>query len=158
MLSERQKTALNMLIENYSKAIALTSSEIAQELDVTTKTVQNDIRSLNAELEKQKASVVTVPGKGYKLQVLDEESLLKCMELLSEDSSKGELFSRKDERVRYIIGMLMFSKTPILSDMIAYDTFVSRSQISQDIKEIKEILKNYQDEGETGDLYRRGRT
>ena len=143
MLSERQKTALNMLIENYSKAIALTSSEIAQELEVTTKTVQNDIKSLNTELEKLKAGVVTVPGKGYKLQVLDEESLLKCMELLSEDHSKSELFNRKDERVRYIIGMLMFSKTPILSDMIAYDTFVSRSQISQDIKEVKEILKNY---------------
>ncbi len=143
MITTRQKEILNQLIECYSNAALVTSAEMARELSVTTKTIQNDIKSLNQELEKLGAGVVTVPGKGYQLEVVDEEGIISCMRLISDESEGDGLFDSKDERVKYIIGQLLFSRTPILSDVIAYETYVSRSQFSLDIKEVKAILQKY---------------
>ena len=144
MLTERQKAALNMLIERYTKAALLTASQIAGELGVTTKTVRADIKALNEELDLLDAHVTTISGKGYRLEVRDEASLASCMELLAENEvSGGTLFDDRDERVRFILGMLLFARKPVLSDMLAYEVFVSRSQFSLDIREAKRIADNY---------------
>ncbi len=143
MLTGRQKQILSIFIENYSKANVITSNIIAYELEVTTKTVQNDIRAINDELVPLRASIGTVAGKGYILKVRDEKAFMDCIELISNKSESSVSLDNKEDRVKYICGQLIFSKKPVLSNDIADSLFISRSLFSMIIKSAKEMLQKY---------------
>lgn len=143
MLTSRQKGILKILVENYSKAQIITSSNLADEMEVTSKTIQNDIKSCNFELSGYHVKIETIPGKGYKLDTSDEKSLLKVLNLISDDTSNMDAFTNKEDRLKNIIGYLLFKRKPVLSDKVCDKFYVSRSQLSNDIKEIKKTLNSY---------------
>lgn len=144
MLTSRQKGILKILVENYSKAQIITSSNLADEMGVTSKTIQNDIKSCNFELAGYHVKIETIPGKGYKLDTGDEKSLLKVLNLISDDTSNMDAFTNREDRLKNIMGYLLFKQKPVLSDKVCDKFYVSRSQLSNDIKEIKKILNPYE--------------
>ena len=140
MLSERQKKILSILIQSYSGDTLVTGSIIASRLDVTAKTIQHDIKIINEELSAFNAQIKTISGKGYRL-LANKDMLIKIIELSS--NKTNNIFENTIERIKYIIGYLLFSKSPILSCNISDKVFISRSQLSNDVKKIKDILSKY---------------
>lgn len=142
MLADRQKKILSILIKSYSDDVLTTGSILASNLDVTTKTIQHDIKSINEVLASYNAQIKTVSGKGYQLLV-NEESLIKVIELSSDKALDNNNFDNASDRFKYIVGYLLFSKEPVLSSNLSDKIFISRSQLSNDIKRIKDVLETY---------------
>ena len=143
MISSRQIKILELLSETAASREIITATEIAEECGVSTKTIQNDIKELNARMSDVSIRIDSIAGKGYLLNAKNQKSLSLYLSSLMSEARESQAFNNKAERFNHIIGTLLFSKKPILSDMLANSVYVSRSQLSQDIKEIKEILQRY---------------
>ncbi len=143
MITGREKKILNILVSSYTENILTTGSQLAYELSVTTKTIQHDIRKINKELGASSILIETVSGKGYRLSVTPD-SLIELIELIhGEQPEETELFDSQETRLRYIAGYLIFSKKPVLSDHLTDQMYISRSQFSADIRQLKEKLEPY---------------
>ena len=140
----RQKKIINILIENYVKNIPVTSFAIALKLHVTNKTVQRDIQGLESELSKYRLSIDS-GNDGYRLVVQDKILLDKFLSQLVNENrlNKENILNDKTERIHYLIGLLIFSTKPINAEKIAKELYISRSQLSNDLKEVKEVVGNY---------------
>ena len=70
MLHGRLRELLRLLL---AAETPVTSSVIAANVKVTTRTVRNDIKELQTIVEKHGASIQSVRGSGYKLLIRNEQ-------------------------------------------------------------------------------------
>ena len=145
MLSSRQKKILNILLEKCSSDNAFfPTKDLADDCQVTLRTIQNDIKAIRTDndLKSLNIDIYITPGKGYHLACAD---LNKLKKKLNENQDKEEhQFDSKQERYKYIIGTLLFSHYPILSETISNNMYISRSQFSSDLKAVKELLEPFE--------------
>lgn len=140
----RQKEIINILIENYVKNIPVTSFTIASKLHVTSKTVQRDIQGIEKELADYRLSI-DASNDGYRIVVQDKILLDKFLgQLVNENRlNKENILNDKTERIHYLIGLLIFSAKPVNAEKLSKELCISRSQLSNDLKEAKDIIGNY---------------
>lgn len=143
MISERQQKILDILMAKSHTDLLITSPQISNTLGVTTKTVQNDIKLMNKEISNYGMFIETITGRGYRLIIEDDLKVEEYLGLLVSEADERILYNDREKRVNYIIAFLLFAKYPILSDKISREVYISRSQLSLDLKEAKKILQKY---------------
>lgn len=141
MLSMRQ---LNILIDLCTSSGKYhTASFFAQKYAISIRTVQNEIteiRHIAAEFDF--LEFVSVPSKGSRVIVQDEEKLEAYLETSKESAHILNLNSRQ-ERVNKIIAFLFATKEYISVQHVSDRLFVSKSTFLNDLKTVKKILKKY---------------
>ena len=126
------------LLSLFCQTPSLTAAALAGRLDVSERTVRNDIRVLNGEL-KDCASIDNEQGK-YTLHVYDAERFrTESARLLETDRFLNSPRNRMD----YLFGKLLRANHPILADDIAYEMSVSRGTLSNDLKRLRADLELY---------------
>ncbi|MFD1445524.1 BglG family transcription antiterminator [Oceanobacillus profundus] len=138
-MDNRLQSILQLLI---SSDEPMSSSQLSLNLQVSSKTVRNDIKELNHFLQKIDMQIVGFRGKGYKLKVEDEEKLNK---FLDENMRKeGEAIpSHPGDRVKYLIESLLLSSDYIKIEELEQKLFISRSTLQGDLKNVRKILEVY---------------
>ena len=122
-----------------SKAFA-NINYIAEELNVTTRSIRTYIKQLNDNLGEDIAQIIYVKGHGYKLEIKNNE----IFELLFEENRKISFdFNVKDERILYLLDFFTELDEVITIDQLADKLSVGRTTIINDIKSVREILKEY---------------
>ncbi len=117
---------------------AVSSSALAERLQVSERTVSNDIKQLEAEL-KDCATIRNNQGK-YVLHVFDAVRFRAVRtRLLAEESGFNSLSGRMD----YVFGRLARSQTPLLTDELAYEMNMGRSTLVSDLKRLRAALEPY---------------
>lgn len=119
-----------------------TSAEVlARELNVSSRTIYNDIIKLNEYLKDNSAKIITKPNKG---------SILKINEIHNYKEFKKEFCNKKENtdfdvisRIHQIMEYLIVNNKPVKLDDLAEMMYVSRSTMKSDIKLIREKLKGY---------------
>lgn len=143
-LTKRQEVILKNIIDNYSNNEPITSSILADKVNLTPKTIQKEISEINDIICEYGMNIESVAGKGYKFHI---ENIHIAKQYFSNNSvfDQGYRIERVDgdDRVKYILGTLLSQKQPVLSDKLADNLFISRSQLSADIKKVKEVAKKY---------------
>ena len=142
-MTKRQQKILHMLRDAKGPDGTVTASSLAAELALTTKTIYKEIREITAALDPAAAELEMLPGKGYALRIRDEIAFQKYIADMAKETENSQLFSEKQNRIRYLIGRLIFLSKPILSDFLAGEVYISRSQLSLDVKAMKELLARY---------------
>lgn len=114
----------------------LRSSELAESLGVSTRTVRTYIRRLN-DLFGGSASIEYRHGLGYTLVVADEEGYERALGRV-----RGQLSPafNSDSRVRYLLDDLLSRSDWVTLDTLSSILFVSRATISGELKRVEEKL------------------
>lgn len=142
MLSARMKKILLAMSE---KSGIYSSEELASLVNVSSRTIKNDIQNLNECLSDYGAKITSHISKGYELRIDD---LKRFQELLDKIDAEQHLPENnmpqyRYERVSYIIKKLLSVDYYIRLEYLADELFVSRRVITNDLREVREKLSEY---------------
>ncbi|MBT2217660.1 PRD domain-containing protein [Virgibacillus dakarensis] len=142
MLNSRMRTILRELMTAHTP---ITSTYLANLNQVTTRTIREDIKSLDLLLADNGAQIESIMGKGYKLTILDNQGFRKYLQSnFSEDMTDGDFVPESpEERIFYTIKRLLLCETYVKLDDLADEMFISKSTIQNDLKHVKQILGNF---------------
>lgn len=129
------------LIDALPREATVTSSELARQLGVSDRTVRSYVTRANTELAGV-ARIERSYGKGYRLAVLDEDALAQ----LTADELAGiapAALADAEDRAQYLLQDLLNRSGWITIDQLARIMHVSRSTVSEDLKEVKRTLARF---------------
>ncbi|CEK37699.1 BglG family transcription antiterminator [Paraclostridium sordellii] len=130
ILNKRQLKIIEIL-KNSTQPI--NSKALATDIGCSTKTIQVEVKNINSTLEKVK--IDSIRGMGYKL-VGD----IKSVDKLENNTNYNDM-----DRVSYILKQILtlYKNKTLKLENLADDMYVSLSTIKNDLKEVKDILKDY---------------
>lgn len=132
MLSLRQRKILHSL--KY-KTDYITGEELAQELNVSSRTIRNDINEINNLLKESKTVIESKRSVGYLLKSEDPSKLAHILKI-------NDSFLSRDERIRYILYRLCIEEEPINLYDLEDEMFISSTTLDTDIQQLKKIYIN----------------
>ena len=118
--------------------------ELSSALATTSKTISNDMDLIDHILRNFGAQIVSKQGLGYQLEVFDKnefEIFKQCLYEKYLSVSTLSYFSM--DRVEYILHRLLFEEDYLKSFVLAEELFISQTTLSNDLKRVKAILKEY---------------
>ncbi|MBQ9632838.1 MAG: transcription antiterminator [Lachnospiraceae bacterium] len=133
--SEQRQGKLLQFFRDGNNASA---ASLGGQFSVSGRTIRNDIRTINEELAG--SGVIEKRGSEYVLQVLDRESFRLIYSSLIESD---ERFNSPANRKHYLMGRLMRSPDPVLTDELAYEMNIGRTTLVGDLKKLREELVDY---------------
>lgn len=138
-ISSRQKEIILILAKNTSNK-PITISEVAKELNISTRTVLRDMTKIESWLDENDFKFVKKPGVGIYLdETLDSKQFI--IELLQEE--KIEKSYTKEERKKFILSNLLTSSEPIKSYYFYKTLKISEGTLNNDFIEIEEWLEKF---------------
>lgn len=130
LLSLRQRKILQNL--KY-KTEYVTGEELANELNVSSRTIRNDINEINNLLKDSGIVIKSKRSVGYLLQTKDSAELAHILKI-------NDSFLSRDDRIRYILYRLCIEEDPINLYDLEDEMFISSTTLDIDIQTLK---KNY---------------
>ncbi|MDQ0361473.1 HTH domain-containing protein [Breznakia pachnodae] len=125
------------ILKQFSNCNYVKSRELEELLDVSNKTARKMISQLSDKIKFYGAVIESKPGKGYILEVRDEELFNKIFD------EKEIVFVDSESRWEYLVKLFIESDTYLKIDDLAEDLYVSRKVISNSIKTAEEFLNIY---------------
>jgi len=125
MFTHRQLTILFYLISNNE---GLTSKDLAYSLDVSTKTIQLEIKKIN-QMIKDEEKIITSTKKGYFIKNISTEARAEVISAI--EQNKNKIFG--SDRMNKIITLLLFENDYISMEKLAKRFFISKSAINSDL-------------------------
>ncbi|MBA4603554.1 BglG family transcription antiterminator [Thermoactinomyces mirandus] len=119
-----------------------TSSELVTALQVSSKTIQTDIKELNKLLNDDIAYIESYRGKGYRINVINEDGFKQFLQKLVEKNNQV-VPTEPEDRVQFLMEKLLLQTSYIKMDALAEELFISRSTLQSDLKTVREILERY---------------
>lgn len=123
-LQTRQRKLLGIL---KTQQRLITGAELAKKLDVSDRTIRNDILYLNSVLPGYGACIEAQRGKGYFLQMKDGAHLQTLF-------NRGLNLQTREERARYLTLLLLVSDCSYPLDELEDIFFVSHTTLENDIR------------------------
>ena len=126
------------ILQYFRKIPVITVSTLAAKLDVSERTIRNDIKQLNHDLH----GCAVIEGKKgeYSLHIYAAETFRAIYAKLTDENS---FLSGPQNRMDYIFAKLIHSEEPVLTDEIAYEMNVGRSTLIGDLRKLRENLEPY---------------
>ncbi|WP_037329363.1 BglG family transcription antiterminator [Sediminibacillus sp. JSM 1682029] len=121
----------------------ITSAELSASLQISPKTVRNEIKALNRLLSRQNMSIVSQRGKGYHLEVKDEASFQQFFQEYTKTDNKMPP-DDPQARTLYVMEKLLFHSDYVKMEELADELYISRSTLQNDLKQLRSILEAYQ--------------
>ena len=119
-----------------------TSKELSEIVNVTDRTIKSDIRELNNLAYDLGARIISHKGRGYCLEVEDEEVFKNAYEQLEYHFYSNYVNDDVIEnRVIDILRLLVTSDDYMTVDDIADEIFVAKSSIREEMAEVNHILE-----------------
>lgn len=142
MLSQRQ---IEILLEYCNHAGEYyTASWFAQELGVSLRTVQGDMRAIRDELENESSmELVSKTSKGSTIVVKDKDEFAAYVNTLYQEMTTVSL-NYPTSRISKILLMLLNAHRAVRFSDIEEKYFISRSTLLNHLKKVEEILEEYQ--------------
>lgn len=139
-ITSRQKKIILMIVENSKKNIPITISEIAGELDLSSRTVLRDMSGIEKWFDENDFNFVKKPGVGL---ILEEniENQNFIIELLEEEKIEKEY--SKEERHLIILSKLLISNEPVKSYYFAKILKVSEGVLNNDFASASKWLERF---------------
>ena len=142
-LNERQKRLLYLLIESSSKKEINKSSDLAKEVNASVRTVKSDIVLLREVLINYGANIISKRGRGYYVEIFNNDLLNVFIRNNKKTLNPHSFPKYRYERVNYIVKKLLSVDYYLTLDDFIDELYVSRSTITADMKEVREVFKDY---------------
>lgn len=126
-LTLRQRKILNIL---QGKNSYLTGAELAKQLNVTVRTIRNDVSTINSVLQPYGIRIDSVRSKGYFLSP-EASALIPSLVRIN------TVFFTKEDRVRYLTIKLCLSDRPLDIGELEDEMYVSQTTLKNDIHKLR---------------------
>lgn len=138
MLDARMKK----IIIELSDSEYVTASELAKILDLNEKTVRTTIGKMRDFLDEYGIEIESKTRKGYHLLIYDKE---KYQAFINNDEwlSKNDIPNNSKEREEWLLDYLLKQHKFVRIDDLSEMLYVSRSTITNDIRNVEDSLKSY---------------
>lgn len=133
---------LKILQELLAAKSPITSDFLAKKLQVSSRTVRNDMKELESILSVNGASIISVRGTGYELVIQEDSKFRSYLQDLVQTKT-GYSLSSSEERISYLLRRLLLTDQFLKLDMLAEEMYVSKSTIQNDLKDVKKALQKY---------------
>ncbi|MFV0480181.1 MAG: BglG family transcription antiterminator [Anaerorhabdus sp.] len=134
-MSTRQR-AIIRLMKNQE---FMTSFQLAQRLNVSDRTIRNEIRSIMDFVKKNGAEISSKTGQGYRLDIIDTDLFQKFIE--NEDNNLVP--SNSEERIVFLLRHFLKNPGYVKIDELCDLLYISKATLQQDLKIAKNSLKEY---------------
>ncbi|WP_028588788.1 BglG family transcription antiterminator [Paenibacillus massiliensis] len=123
----------------------VSSEYLAKLLNVSSRTIRTDLKELSALLSTHGATVKSLKGAGYQLEIHDEQRFRHLLKQLKENeaATPQQVSGSSESRHRFLIRKLLLTEEYFRLEDLADLLYVSRPTIQNDIREVRRILKNY---------------
>ena len=120
----------------------VTASELAKILDLNEKTVRTTIGKMRDSLDEYGIEIESKTRKGYHLLIYDKE---KYQAFINNDEwlSKNDIPNNSKEREEWLLDYLLKQHKFVRIDDLSEMLYVSRSTITNDIRNVEDSLKSY---------------
>lgn len=126
------------ILQYFKRMPVITVSTLADKLEVSERTIRNDIKQLNKDMR----GCAVIEGKQgqYSLHIYAAETFRAIYAKLTETDN---FLGGPRGRMNYIFAKLIRSEEPVLTDDIAYEMNVGRSTLIADLRKLRENLSPY---------------
>lgn len=138
MKDYRERNYLEILTEDEYIA----SEDIALKLDISGRTVRNELKELNQILGMHGAKVISKPKFGFSLIVEDRKSYQEYISKIK-NVKLNNIPRTSQERVNFLMGYLLQIHSYIKIEDLCEILYISKTSISQDLKQVREQLGEY---------------
>ena len=138
MLNARLKLILGELIGAESP---LTSTYLANELNVTSRTIRSDVKELDRLLSKNGAAVQSIRGAGYRLSIKNDRLFRQLLQHTFHEELSTPVFP--NERILYLLKRLLLTEEYVKLEDLAAEMYISKSTVQNDMRDVKKRLKPY---------------
>lgn len=121
------------IIELTRKKTHCSLDYLSEELGVSTRTIRNDIKQLNSDLNGI-AALENVKGKGYRLTIKDELLFENLVEKINSDK---HLSDSPQSRIAYIIDQLVNTDKVSTLDELAFEMNIGRTTLVNELKKLQ---------------------
>ena len=142
-LNNRQQQILKQLLDHSSNGKYCKSLDIAKEVNTSVRTVKTDIGVLKELVKNYGGNIISKPGQGYFLEILDNDLMISLSNSIRKTVNPKSIPKYRYERVNYIIKKLLSVDYYLTLDDFIDELYVSRSTITADMKEVREVFKDY---------------
>lgn len=132
------------ILSNSDKPI--NAGSICKTLNVTPRTLRNDIRESKEELARNGMEILSKHVVGYWLVIHDENLYYQYLHRTMKEASRNQLLVPvyPEDRINYLIRLFLTEDNYLKTDEICEKLFVSHSTLSNDLKEVRLRLKYFQ--------------
>ena len=137
---ERYKKILEMLLKNPD---GMTGMELARRLNVSSRTIRSDIKTLQDMISDQQGRILAAPNRGYKLQ--REENADDLLRLVDGKGSAVGLTSAGEQQ-NYIISRFLecsLKDTSVTQMTLADEMYVGLSTVKNYLNTTRERFAEY---------------
>lgn len=119
------------------------SDAICKELHISDRTLRDDIVKFNTIFEEHGLRILSKQGAGYRLMIHDQENYHAWIATLmkEEEDAQRLLPVYPEDRINYLIKLLLRNEGYLKLDDIADQIFISRSTLQNDMKEVRQRLQ-----------------
>ncbi len=142
---ELNSRLMQILRELMASETPLTSEYLANIIQVTSRTVREDIKSLDQSLRSNGAKIHSIRGTGYQL-VIENDQLFRSFLQDFIQKEKGEELVTPDSpeaRVKYLIRRFLLAEGYLKLDDLCDEMHISKSTIQNDLRQVKKVFDNY---------------
>lgn len=142
MLSSRMRTIFRELM---AAEIPITGNYLANINQVSSRTIREDVKSLDLSLIQNGAYIDSVMGQGYKLEIKDEQLFRNYLKKIAnrESTAEGHIPKLPEERITYLVKRFLLSDRYIKLDDLAEEMYISKSTLQNDLAQVKNMLLAY---------------
>lgn len=135
---DRTKSIIKFLLE---KKAPVTINEIATELNVSNKTVRNDLKNLQDIVEREGLKVQKKTGIGTSIEG-PEDNKAQLLLSIKRDLNYIEPFSREN-RQYYILRRLFMSGSKVTAQVLADELYVCSATIHKDLEQVEKWVNSF---------------
>ena len=131
-LTKRNIKLLKIL---YDAGDYISSIRLADELDISIRTVKSEIKSINAIISLTNSFIISKYGKGYLLKLSNQFD-----KSLVEGKRFNHFFDSNQDRIIYILRKLLLADNYIKIEKLADDLYISRGLLTKILKYVRSQL------------------
>lgn len=142
VLNSRLKSLIKEILSHKEP---VTSEYLAKVLGVTSRTIRNDVKTLNLELKKIGVQIEAHRGVGYFIDPTLGQPVNDMIEelFMLQEEEQGYAPVLPEERVLYILKSIIMAEDFIATEQLANELFVSKSTVDNDLKQVEKLLEKY---------------
>ena len=126
-----QYKRLNMMFHHISKNEYTPVSNLQSLLNISDRTIRNDIQEINSILSAYGAMVKLKRNYGYYIEVSDDKKYSEFLNTFKQHDNKRMNIDSSTERIKYILNVLLSSDDYISLDDLSETVFISKNTLNK---------------------------
>ena len=134
---------LNEIFDYVRQNDIVSVNRLSSLLNITDRTIRSDIQTINEIIKENGAQLKLKRKAGYYIEINDQEKYNTFLSSIKQTKSNNPELDTSQDRIKYLLNLLLYSDEYITLDDLADNIYVSRNTLQNYIKTLKNIFSKY---------------